>query len=692
MPKQIIFFLVLLATLGIFTYSVYRYIRFFRLTKAGFPVKGFLRRTGIMFRVAIGQTKIFRFPFVGFMHAMVFWGFCVILFGSIEMIIDGLGGTEKALGSLGVFYNIMMGSGDVFALIIAISILGFVVRRVFLHIKRFEGIEMKHISHLDANIALGLIFFLMISLQGMNIAYIQQQNLAGKAVLGFYPLSGLFRGILAGYNIRTVGILYETCWWSHILVIFIFANYLPYSKHFHVFMSAPNVFLSRLDPLGKLTNMEEITREVKLMLDPDALASAPPANASTERFGVKDVEDVSWKNYFDSLACTECGRCTSVCPANITGKKLSPRKIMMDLRARMKEKGPLMVKHGRDYSDHRSLIREYISEEELWACTTCNACAGECPININQPTLIVDMRRYLVMEEASAPGQLKAMFSYIENNGAPWQFSQGDRMQWAKDLDPPVMANLFARGEKPEFLYWVGCSGAFDDRYRKVSRAFTKILSSLDVSYAVLGTEETCTGDPARRAGNEMLYQIQALQNIALFKSYGIKKILTTCPHCYNIFKNEYPDLGGHYEVINYLQFLDMMVSRGTLKLTDEVFGNDNITYHDPCYLGRANEIYEEPRKILKHLSSRYTEMRRNHSSSLCCGGGGGQMFKEAEPGNKEVYTERTEDVLLSGAGVVATACPFCMNMITDGIKYKNRETDVRNLDIAELIAVSLNL
>jgi len=435
MLKQIVFSLVLLATLGVFSYSAFRYIKFFSFTKASFPVKEFGKRFGIMFKVAIGQTKIFRFPIVGFLHAMVFWGFCIILLGSIEMVIDGLLGTEKALSFLGVFYNLITGSGDVFALVIAVAILVFLTRRLFLHIQRFDGIEMKHISHLDANIALSLILLLMISLQGMNIAYVQQQNLAGKAFPVSYPVSSLLTGLLAGLDIKAVGMLYETFWWAHILLIFLFANILPYSKHFHVFMSVPNVFLSRLEPLGKLSNMDNITREVRIMLDPNTAFSATGHDVPVERFGVRDVEDVSWKNYFDSLACTECGRCTSVCPANITGKKLSPRKIIMDLRARMKEKGPLMVKNGRNFSDQKSLVRDYISEEELWACTTCNACAMECPININHPSLIIDIRRYLVMEEASAPGQLKTMFNYIENNGAPWQFSKGDRMLWAKDLE-----------------------------------------------------------------------------------------------------------------------------------------------------------------------------------------------------------------------------------------------------------------
>ncbi|RPH32656.1 MAG: (Fe-S)-binding protein [Bacteroidales bacterium] len=254
------------------------------------------------------------------------------------------------------------------------------------------------------------------------------------------------------------------------------------------------------------------------------------------------------------------------------------------------------------------------------------------------------------------------------------------------------MADLFAKGEKPECLFWVGCAGAYDDRYKKVARAFTKILTHLNVSFAVLGKEESCTGDPARRAGNEMLYQMQALQNIEIFKMYEVKKIITICPHCYNIFKNEYPDLGGNYEVINYVQLLDKFMEEGKLKIDASSFKNDRITYHDPCYLGRANDIYNEPRTLLKAITTNYVEMDRNKSFALCCGAGGAQMFKEAEHGNKEVFIERTEDVLKTNPKIIATACPFCMTMMTDGLKYKNKEDEIKNYDIAELIAISLEL
>lgn len=434
MTRQLIFALVLLITIALFAWTATRIYRYFMLTRKGFPVRNHGERFRVMLEVAFGQTRIFREPVSGVLHALVFWGFCVILLGSIEMVIDGLAGTERSLKVLGPVHDIIMASGDVFALIVAVAIVVFLFRRLFLQIRRFEGIEMKHISHLDAAVALTMILLLMVSLLGMNASYIAATQAHGGQIAGVYPVGVLLAPLFAGMGPGALHIWHEIFWWSHIVLIFIFANMLPYSKHFHVFMSVPNVYLTRLEPLGKLDNMESITKEVKMMLNPETAFQAAAEGAAPERFGVKDAQDVIWKNYFDSLACTECGRCTSVCPANITGKRLSPRKIMMDLRARMKEKGPLMLRHGRDYDDGKSLLRSYITEEELWACTTCNACARECPININHPSLIVDMRRYLVMEEGSAPGELKAVFSNIENNGAPWQYSPEDRLLWARDL------------------------------------------------------------------------------------------------------------------------------------------------------------------------------------------------------------------------------------------------------------------
>jgi heterodisulfide reductase subunit D len=343
----------------------------------------------------------------------------------------------------------------------------------------------------------------------------------------------------------------------------------------------------------------------------------------------------------------------------------------MDLRARMDEVGPKLVKNGKDFSDNKSLIYDYVSEEELWACTLCNACAQECPVNINHPSLIVDMRRYLVMEESKAPGLINNMFSNIENNGAPWQYSPEDRMLWAEGLDfeIPLMADKIAKGEKPEYLFWVGSAGAFDDRYKKVTVAFAKILNKLNIDYAVLGTEESDSGDVARRAGNEMLFQMQAMTNIEILNSYEVKKIITCCPHDYNVFKNDYPDFDGNYEVMHHSQFLNKLDKEGKLSIGQNEFTNKRIVFHDPCYLGRANDEYEAPRQVLSKIGSVNVEMRRNRSKALCCGAGGGQMFKEAEKGEKEVYMERTEEALETKPDVIATACPFCMVMLNRWIE-----------------------
>lgn len=430
MVRQIIFGLVLLITLGVFAFTMYRLIELFRLTKP-FPIKQIGKRIMVTLQVAIGQSRILRFPFTGIMHALVFWGFIVITLGSMEMVVDGLAGTDRIMASTGWFYDFVTASGDIMAYIIFVAILFFLGRRLLIHVKRFKGIEMQPKSKWDALVALAIILLLMVSLIGINLATLV---LHSENLKGVYPLSKLLVPyLMPEIGLSTANILHEISWWSHILLIFLFANILPYSKHFHVFTSVPNVFLSRLEPLGYMTNMENVTKEVKLMLFPDT-ATTEVGDTTISRFGVKDVEDVTWKNYLDSLACTECGRCTSVCPANITGKKLSPRKLFIDLRARMKEKGPGLIKNGDGFDDGKALLGDYISAEELWACTTCNACARECPVNINQPALILDIRRFIVMEQAAAPPALNTMFTNIENNGAPWQYSPEDRMIWADDL------------------------------------------------------------------------------------------------------------------------------------------------------------------------------------------------------------------------------------------------------------------
>ncbi len=690
MTKQIIFLITVLITIGVFSYTISKFYKFFKLTKAAFPIKDITKRVLLTIDVAILQSKIFRQKWIGLAHALIFWGFIVITLGSLEMIIDGITGLDRSFSFMGLLYDFIIGSGDVFALIILVSILVFLFRRLFMNIKRFKGVEMKPVSKKDANIALLIILFLMISLLGMNMAYIES---LGTNIKGVFPVSSYLSSWFSGFDQDSLHVIYEINWWFHILLVFLFANILPYSKHFHVFMSVPNVFTSRLQPLGYVDNMANITKEVKMMLDPNAAFDETAEEEVTQRFGVKDVEDVSWKNYMDSLSCTECGRCTSVCPANATGKLLSPRKLMVDLRARMKEKGPELAKNA-SFDDGKSYLKDYISHEEIWACTMCNACAQECPININQPSIVLDLRRFLVMEEAAAPAELNTMFSNIENNGAPWQYGQHERLKWLEgfeqELDVPIMSDLSTEKKDPEYLLWVGSAGAYDDRYKKVTRCFVKILNHLNIDFAVLGEEEISSGDAVRRAGNEMLFQMQALTNIELFNSYGVKKILTCDPHAYNTFKNEYPDLDGNIEVTHHTVFLDQMIREGKLELSKDRFSGATITYHDPCYLGRANGIYHAPRNILGEIGGVKIEMPRNKSFSFCCGAGGAQMFKEAEKGDKEIFQERTQEALRTGANIIVSACPYCMTMLTDGIKYENKEDEVKNYDIAELISESL--
>lgn len=430
--KQVLFIISLAITLGVFAYSANRIIQFFRLTKAGFPIGNIGQRLKITWNVAIAQSKILRNRIAGFFHAMVFWGFIIITIGSLEMVFDGILGTERLFSALGQVYDLIIGLGDFFGLFILLSMFIFLARRTVLTVSRFKGQEMDKKSKWDANIALTFILLLMVSLIGMNGAYVA---LHPGDFEGVFPVSKPLAGWFSGMSEAQLHTVHEANWWAHILLIFIFANVLPYSKHFHVFMSVPNVFLSRLKPMGYIYNMETITKEVKMMLDPNAdLSEAGGEEEEPERFGAKDVEDLSWKNYFDALSCTECGRCTAVCPANITGKLLSPRKIMVDTRARMKEKGPGLVKDP-NYDDGKSLLGDYITEEELWACTMCNACVQECPINIHQPSIILELRRYLVMEKASAPSELNTMFTNVENNGAPFQYSQEDRLKWAENLE-----------------------------------------------------------------------------------------------------------------------------------------------------------------------------------------------------------------------------------------------------------------
>jgi len=429
--EKLIFTSLLIITIGVFIYSISIIIENFKLTRSAYPIKRIGKRIKLIFVNGFFQKKIFRNRIAGIMHALVFWGFCIILFGSLEIVVDGVFGLEKSFAILGNTYCFLMSFGDVFAYIIGICIIIFIIRRYCLNIARLHGKELSKKNHKDAYLALTFIFLLMLSLAGLNTFFMALHT---DACVVNYPISKYIASLFSNLSTPKLIFWYKFNWWTHILLIFIFANILPYSKHFHIFLSLPNVFLSRLSPLSKLYTMEQITKEAQIILNPELFINidAISQTEKIERFGILDVENITWKNYIDSLACTQCGRCTAVCPANITGKALSPRKLFMDIRKRMNEKSKGLKKEGKTYNDNKSLIRDYVTEEEIWACVTCNACAKECPLNIDHPTFIIDLRRYLVMEKGNAPHQLNTIFANIENNGSPWQYSKEDRLKWTE--------------------------------------------------------------------------------------------------------------------------------------------------------------------------------------------------------------------------------------------------------------------
>lgn len=691
MISSIVFILILIATIALFYKNVSVIVGNINLGKELEIKDNRFERWKRMFRVAVAQSKMIKRPVSGIFHIMVYAGFILVNVEMLEIMIDGIFGTHRFFSFL-PYYNVLISFFEFFALSVIFACIIFLMRRDVIRVKRFHTREMTRWPLADANIILVTEILLMSALFFMNAAdrALQLSGNAHYVDTGHILLSGFLVPAIINLPESTLIFIDKFGWWFHIVGVFVFLNYIPYSKHFHVFLSFPNVYYSKLKPATYISNMEAITNEVKVVMG--VLGEDAVADVEIERFGAKDATDLSWKTLMDAYTCTECGRCTAVCPANITGKLLSPRKIMMDARDRIEEMGNHLIGTGIKGDENRRLLGSYITNEEIWACTTCNACTNECPVDIDQVSLILELRRYLVMEESKAPSGLNTMFTNIENNGAPWQFSPEDRMLWAERLEIPIMADEFAKGHNPEYLFWVGSAGAFDDRYKKVTREFVKILDYLKVDYAVLGTEETDSGDVARRAGNEMLFQMQAMMNIEVMNGYGVKNIITCDPHDFNTLKNEYPDYDGNYNVVHHTQFLQQQIASGKLKINGDAFAGKKITFHDPCYLGRGNGEYDAPRAVLDAIPSTKVEMERNKSFALCCGAGGGQMFKEAEEGNKEVYMERTEEALRTGCDIIATACPFCMVMMTDGLKYKNKEEEIKNLDIAELVSAGLGL
>jgi Fe-S oxidoreductase len=454
-----------------------------------------------------------------------------------------------------------------------------------------------------------------------------------------------------------------------------------HSKHMHIFVSEPNVLFSRrpkaLGPLGTTPDMD-------------------PENMTEETvFGTGQIGHLTWKQRLDLISCTECGRCQDQCPAWATDKPLSPKLVIMDLRDQMFASSKELLAGGEPAADGvaaKALVPDVIEDDVLWSCTTCGACVEQCPVDIEHVDTIIDMRRYQVLMEARFPSEAGTMLRNIENQGDPWGLGASHRLDWTQGLDFEVPVVDSTIPDDVEYLFWVGCAGALDERARRTTQTIARLLHGAGVSFAVLGPKESCTGDPARRLGNEYLYQTQAQTNVETMKAANVKKVVASCPHCFNSIAREYPALGGDFEVVHHTQLLDKLLSEGRLRPSTRV--DSNVTYHDPCYLGRHNEVYDEPRGVLSHVPGvQVTEMHRHRRTGFCCGAGGARMWLEERIG-KRINVNRTDEALATGADVVSTACPYCLIMLDDATKARQAEgttpESVRVLDVAQVLEQSL--
>ncbi len=655
-------------------------------------------RFGEFFLTVLGQRGVLRDPIPGIAHFFTFWGFIVIQFGLLNLLLGAFNATFPVIGDNRVFASVL----DAFVVLVFFALIVFAIRRGIVRPKQLSS--FLH-GPWDGFIILGLIMLVVLTL-----VLVEGFEYAASGGQAWSPIGSVLGPWFNAAGTENSLIAFRVFWWLHIGVVLFFLVYLPRSKHLHLMATPFNVFFRSYKPKGELPLLENIEER--------------------DDYGVSKVEQFTWKQLLDGYACTECGRCNTVCPATNTGKPLFPKEIILGVKEALFVGSAEILGENSIYNKlavagvgadktrnekeahHEPMIGGIITTDALWSCTTCMACMEICPVSIEHVPKIVDMRRSLVMEESEFPTEVTSLFNNIERNGNPWEISNDTRAAWAAGMDIPLM------GENPDadVLYWVGCMGSFDQRNKQVATSVAKILKAAKVNFAILGPEESCTGDPARRIGNEYLWQMQAQQNIETLNGYGFntaeqsnghaaqnghasgnstaatrkRTIITACPHCFNTIKNEYPQLGGNYEVVHHTVFIDKLMQEEKLKLP-EGFDERKLTYHDPCYIGRYNDVYDEPRRVLTVLNSNgVTEMRRHRNKSFCCGGGGGRAWMEEKIGSR-VNQNRVNEALETKAEVMAAACPFCITMFEDGIKGVEAEDKLKIEDISEIIARAID-
>jgi len=619
-----------------------------------------------------GHKKLLREPYQGTLHFLILWGFIILFLGAMldffqVDIIEPIWGVHFMEGNLYLGYSVIT---DLAGFMVLVGVLMAMARRYFFKPAWLDE-KTEDMVTLWTILAIILTGFL---LEGLRMAATELK--AGDTMYEYAWYS--FGGALFGYPFRNASMeglraAHMLTWWIHTFIVLGFIVYIGYSKLLHIFVTPVNIFLR---------NTSNNPAPIRVM---------PPEMFETaETFGIHKLEEYSWKDLFDSEACVRCGRCVEVCPAFNTDKPLMPRDVIQNIRNYIEQKAKFALDVDGNYrilSDEEytgpALIGDAIDKDTIWACTTCMACVEACPCYIQQFPKLIELRRYLVMMESDFPAEVMDVFKGMENNSNPWSIGSHVRADWAKGHDIPLMSEKGGA----EYLFYVGCAGAFDDLNKKVALSLAKIFKTAGLDFAILGTEEGCCGDSAKKIGNEYIYQALAMANIETFKAYNVKKIVTMCPHGYNTLKYDYKELGGNFEVYHYTEVLDKLIKEGKIKLNQPIPDLGTITYHDSCYLGRYNQVYDQPRNIIRALKSgNLVEMQSHHKKSFCCGAGGGRMWMEEHLGSR-INQKRTKEVEAAGAKTVCTACPFCYTMLSDGIKELELSEKLQAIDIAQLVA-----